>query len=215
MTFNIATLKGKEYKIEALALDPDTTLGGIATEVDHRYVARLVLPAAAAFVSELGKSLGENPDTVTVSNGVVITEQARNGIKEGLYAGMGAAGEAVASFFRSEANNTRVLVRVEAGTPFGMFFTKAVCPGEYPCSVQTNPGGLEAELSTIAAQGGGTFQPPPPPPQYQQPLYPPLPAAGAGGYGGGYGYYPGGAYYPAASGGGSTYPGYPTYTPHR
>lgn len=147
LEFNLATLKGKEYKISAFAIDPDTTLPALATNVDHRYFARVILPAAASFVSELGKTLGQKPTNSTVTTGgVIITEQAQTGIKDGLYAGMGAAGESIASFLKSEANNTKVLVEVGVGTPMGFLFTESVCAGEFPCTAATahdEPGGDE------------------------------------------------------------------------
>ncbi len=135
LTFNTATLKGKEYKIKALALDPDTTLGGMATEVDHRYFARVLLPAAATFVAAFGTELGKNPSTVTVTeSGQIITSQARAGIKDGLYAGMGSAGQSIAGFLQNEAAQTKVLIRIAVGTPMGLFFIESVCAGKYPCS---------------------------------------------------------------------------------
>lgn len=135
LTFNVATLKGREYKIKALALDPDTTLGGMATEVDHRYFARVVLPAAASFVAAFGQELGKKPTTVVVAgNGQVITSQARSGIKDGMYAGLGSAGQTIAGFLQSEGANTKVLVRIAVGTPMGMFFVESVCAGKYPCN---------------------------------------------------------------------------------
>lgn len=139
LTFRMAVLRGKEYPIEALALDPDTTLGGMASEVDHRYFTRLVLPAAASFVSAFGQKLAEKPTTTTVTpGGTVITEQASTGIKDGLYAGMGSAGQSISGFFNAQASQTKVLVRLAVGTPIGLFFTSPVCAGDYPCAEDAN-----------------------------------------------------------------------------
>lgn len=150
MTFKTAVLKGKEYRIDTLALDPDTTLGGMATEVDHRYFARVVLPAAAAFVSAFGRKLAEKPtDTVVTQGGTVITSQAKNGIEDGLYEGMGSAGQTISSFLTTEGANTKVLVRVAVGTPLGLFFVRSVCSGEYPCQ-------LDEEAATSSSVGATT-----------------------------------------------------------
>ncbi|MEJ0062305.1 MAG: hypothetical protein WDO70_03665 [Alphaproteobacteria bacterium] len=169
LTFNLATLKGKDYSISTLALDPDTTLGALATEVDHRYIARVALPAAGAFIAELGQSLGQKPTSTTVTQNGIVVDQARTGIKDGLYAGMGAAGESVASFLKSEANATKVLVRVEVGTPMGLFFTTSVKEdGGRPTFAGGNaprPGGgmpesadtrSQAPLYPVTAQTGGS-----------------------------------------------------------
>lgn len=126
MTFNTVSLKGKEYPINAMALDPDTTLGGMATEVDHRYLSRVLLPAAGAFVSAFGKALAETDTETTVSDGTVVSEQAKKGTKEAIYSGIGEMGDTVADFLRDEANRTKTLVRVAVGTPMGLFFLDTV-----------------------------------------------------------------------------------------
>lgn len=134
LSFELATLKGKEYKINAIALDPETTLGGMATEVDHRYFTRVILPAAASFIQAFGAKLSEKPTNALVAgNGVVITTQAKTGITDGLYAGVGSVGQNVAAFFQAEGQATKTLVRVAVGTSMGLFFTKSVCAGEFPC----------------------------------------------------------------------------------
>jgi hypothetical protein len=51
-----------------------------------------------------------------------------------LYAGMGSVGQNIAGFFQAEGQATKVLVRVAVGTSMGLFFTKAVCAGEFPCN---------------------------------------------------------------------------------
>ncbi len=126
LEFNTVSLKGKEYSINALALDPDTTLGGLATEVDHRYFMRVVLPAAAAFASEFGQSLGDTESTVYISNGTVFSTQAKKGMEDALYSGMGRAGDSVAQFLQDEASKIKPLIRVAVGAPMGLFFLNPV-----------------------------------------------------------------------------------------
>lgn len=126
MTFSQINYKGKTYAVNAMALDPNTTLGGMATEVDHRYFMRVVLPAAGAFVSSFGEALGDTESDTTVSNGTVLQDQAKKGYKEAIYAGLGSIGETVADFFKEEANKTKTLVRVAANTPMGIFFLSDV-----------------------------------------------------------------------------------------
>jgi len=126
MTFSSISYKGKEYSVQALALDPNTTLGGMATEVDHRYFTRILLPAAGAFVSTFGNALAETDSKTTVNNGSVVQDQVAKGMKEALYDGIGSIGETVSEFFKSEANKTKTLVRVAVGTPMGLFFLSSV-----------------------------------------------------------------------------------------
>lgn len=124
--FDLANLKNKDYAIEALALDPDTTLGGMATEVDERYFTRVVLPAAAAFMQGLGQELGQSNSTVTSTGTTTIVTQGSQGFRQGMYDGFGAAATTAGQFFRDQANKTQPLVRVAAGTPIGFFFVRTV-----------------------------------------------------------------------------------------
>jgi len=126
MSFNVVSLKGKDYTINALALDPDTTLGGMATEVDHRYLTRILLPAAGAFVSAFGSALADTDTTTTVSDGAVLVDNAKKGYKEAIYSGIGSMGQTMSQFFEQQANQTKTLVRVAVGTPMGLFYLEPV-----------------------------------------------------------------------------------------
>ena len=128
--FNTITLKGKEYSVNALALDPDTTLGGMATEVDHRYFTRVILPAAGSFVSAFGDALSRPQTETIVTNGAIVTLQAKQGMKDALYAGVGSVGNSVGRFLDEQGARTRTLVRVAVGTPMGLFFLSSVRDNE-------------------------------------------------------------------------------------
>ncbi|MDP9126657.1 MAG: hypothetical protein M3N08_00150 [Pseudomonadota bacterium] len=127
MHFKTATLKGKDYKIDAYAIDPDTTLGGMATETDQRYLTRLILPAAASFLQGVGTALGTVPSETTTNGTSTIISQGSVGVKQGLYQGLGQAASTASSFFQEQANKVKPLVRVAANTPIGLFFTTSVC----------------------------------------------------------------------------------------
>ena len=134
--FNLVTLQKKTYSVNALALDPDTTLGGVATEVDHRYFDRVLLPAAGAFVQAFGQNMGQNPESSTVSNGVVVTTQARQSMRDAVYAGVGSMGQSVSQFLQQQASATKPLVRVSVGTPLGVFFLTNVSESGAPPVIQ-------------------------------------------------------------------------------
>ena len=126
MQFTTLSLHGHSYAINALALDPNTTLGGMATETDQRYFSRLVLPAAAAFISRFGQAISQPPQTTTVSNGTVTISQGQATTKDALYGGMGDAASQVSQFVSAAGNAVKPLVRVASNTPIGIFFTKPV-----------------------------------------------------------------------------------------
>jgi intracellular multiplication protein IcmE len=126
LTFKTADLNGVDYKINALALDPDTTLGGMATEVDQRYMTRLVLPAAAGFLQGFGQALGQGNENLVTNGTTTIIQNSGRGVRQGIYSGIGDAANTASQFFQNQANQTKPLVRVAAGTPMGLFFIDSV-----------------------------------------------------------------------------------------
>jgi intracellular multiplication protein IcmE len=126
LSFNLVSFKGKDYQVNAIALDPDTTLGGVATEVDKRYFTRVILPAAAAFAQGFGSALSSVSSTTTSNNNTIVTDQAKKGVREGIFEGMSQAGQTIGQFLQKEADATKTLVRVAAGTPVGIFFVSSV-----------------------------------------------------------------------------------------
>ncbi|HCM83570.1 MAG TPA: hypothetical protein DIS76_03280 [Rhodospirillaceae bacterium] len=124
--FTTLSIHGRSYPVNAIALDPNTTLGGMATEVDQRYFSRLVLPAAASFISRFGDVISQPEQTTTVSDGTVVISQGKQSTKDALYAGAGDAASQLSDFVDDEANRIRPLVRVASNTPIGIFFTEPV-----------------------------------------------------------------------------------------
>jgi intracellular multiplication protein IcmE len=153
LKFTLADKKGKDYKIDAIALDPDTTLGGMATEVDERYFARVVLPAAAAFLQGLGQALGQGNSATQTNGAISLTTTTGNGFRQGMYNGLGSAAQTAGQFFQNQANLTKPLVRVAAGTPMGLFFIEPVYD---PDAVEAvNEQKLEANAKNNGAGGNG------------------------------------------------------------
>ncbi len=135
--FDTVSLGTNQMSVDIIALDPNTTLGGIASEVDPRYFQRVLLPAAAAFISEYGQALSEPTSTVSVSgtDGTNIsTSTNERDAKDAMYAGIGAASEKIEQFVTEEASSIKRLVRVGVGTPIGMFFVKPVCGFSGQCN---------------------------------------------------------------------------------
>lgn len=126
LEFRTLSFNGRSYSIQAIALDPNTTLGGMATEVDQRYFSRLVLPAAASFISRFGDVISQPEQTTTVSNGTVVVSQGKQSTRDALYAGAGDAASQLSDFVNDEANRIKPLVRVASNTPIGIFFITPV-----------------------------------------------------------------------------------------
>lgn len=209
LQFTLVSFKGKDYSINALALDPDTTLGGMATDIDERWISRVLLPAAAGFMQGLGSALAQGSSSVVTNGTTTVVQQSGKGIQQGVFQGLAQVGQTMSQYFQNEANNTKPLIRVAAGTPMGLFFTTSV----RDTSGQTAPYGL--------GYGGPGY------PGY--PGYPDASQFGAAGYPGaqqgvpGYGYgaapagyypgapantgYPGYGYAPSATAANTPYPG--------
>lgn len=175
INFTLINFKGKDYPVNILALDPDTTLGGLATETDQRYWGRVILPAAAEFISAFAEGLTQEEQNIIIQDGVVISERARGSVRRGIGQGAQEAGDRVSQIVNEEANRIRPLVKVAAGTPIGLFFVTTVKENtpprqqqpflpSYPGQQGGNFGGLNAGLpggnpygQNINAQTGGGY----------------------------------------------------------
>jgi intracellular multiplication protein IcmE len=135
--FDVVAFRNKQVEVDAIALDPNTTLGGVATEVDPRYFERVLLPAASAFLEAYGKALSEPTSTVTVSGtGAtdITTQTDEQDSRDAMFAGLEEASSRVGRFLDEEATATKRLVRVAVGTPIGIFFVKPACGLDGQCN---------------------------------------------------------------------------------
>lgn len=131
LTFNTLVYEGQDIDIDAIALDPETTLPGMATEVDHRYLQRIVLPAAAAFVEGFADAISQTDATsivIDTSGGGTTTTATDQDLdtEEEVALGVKEAGEEVREIIDEMADEIEVLVKIHAGTPIGILFTSAV-----------------------------------------------------------------------------------------
>ncbi len=119
--------KGISIPVDAYALDPDTTLTGLATDVDHRYWQRIVLPAAAEFVSGLGEAYADKEGNQTVVTGdVVVQTDPPLDVKQQVAKGVQKAAERVSDVLDKEGDKTQPQIRVRAGTPMGILFMSPI-----------------------------------------------------------------------------------------
>lgn len=125
--FTKLSYRKKDYGVDVLAVDPNTTLGAMVTEKDSRYFTRVVLPAAAAFIEGFGQALSSPSNKVVSQNGeVLVFEQSSQGLEDGLYRGLSETASTIGGFLRDEAAATKPLIRVATGTPMGLFFVNTV-----------------------------------------------------------------------------------------
>lgn len=129
LNFNTMVVDGKSKSISAVAIDPQTTLPGMATEVNNRYFKRLVLPMASAFVQGLASAVAESGSTtIVVSGSGTTTSNSNNDLDndQEVATGIEEAGEKLGEFIDEEEAKTRPMVKIHAGTPIGVLFLQEV-----------------------------------------------------------------------------------------
>ena len=125
--FNMAVnADGKQYEIKAYMLDPDTGLAAMRTDVDHRYIRRVLMPAAAEFISGFASAVADSGRTsVTVSGDTVIEEEQATTNDQEVATGVEEAADEISSIL-DDMGDVPVRIIIEAGTPIGVFFTENV-----------------------------------------------------------------------------------------
>lgn len=148
MTFETVIIDGQSVPINAVAVDPDTNLTGVVTDVDNRYFKRLILPVAANFIEGLAGAIAETRTTTTTTTDVTSVTESNNELdtEEEVATAIEEAGEKISEFVEEEADRTEILVKVAAGTPVGILFLEPV--------VEAPP----ASATTASTPGSGAPQ---------------------------------------------------------
>lgn len=127
LNFNTIVIDGIDYPIEAVAIDPNTTLPGMVTEIDHRYFKRIILPMAAEFVTGFADALSESGTTsVFISDSSVTQSSSDKDSKQEVASGVSEAGDKLSEILDEEAENTKPMLRLASGTPMGILFIAPV-----------------------------------------------------------------------------------------
>ena len=126
ISFNTAVVKGVGNQMNGVAIDPSTTSPGLATDINHRYFRRVILPAAAAFVEGLGQAYSKQQTQVFTSGDVIVQEQNKLETKEAVAQGVEEGAQKAGEILDREADRLRPLIRVEAGTPIGIILVDPI-----------------------------------------------------------------------------------------
>lgn len=131
LNFTSVVIDNVSYPISAVALDPATTLPGMATDVNHHYLQRIVLPAAAAFVEGLTDAIAESgTTTITVSGDTVTESEEDTNSDQEVSSGISEAGQEVREIIDEINDDIETTVIVHSGTPMGLLFTQPVLKTE-------------------------------------------------------------------------------------
>lgn len=127
LNFSAIVIDGISHPTEAIALNPDTTSPGMVTDIDHRYFSRIVLPAAASFVTGLGEGIVQvNETTVNAGSGTTISSKSELDPTQELFSGIKEASSAIGDILTEDGKETEPLIRVQSGTPMGLLFVQPV-----------------------------------------------------------------------------------------
>lgn len=127
LDFNTIVVNGVSQSASAVALDPKTTLPAVATQVDHRYLRRFILPAAARFIQGMGDAIAQREQTnISVNGSTVTSSQKSLNTKQQLAAGLSDGTRKIGDELDREGDRTRVMIKVHAGTPIGILFLDPV-----------------------------------------------------------------------------------------
>ena len=130
LTFNTFIVEGVGFQTSAVAIDPDTTLPGLVTNIDRRYFSRIILPAAAAFVEGFAEALADSGTTTVTINGDGTTTQTTDtsnlDTDEAVASGIEEAGSQIADAMEDRASQIKQLLEIAAGTPIGLLFVQPV-----------------------------------------------------------------------------------------
>lgn len=131
LQFNMIVIDGVSEAANAVAIDPQTTLPGMVTEIDRRYFSRIILPAAAAFVEGLGSAIADSGQTTLYIEGDTVAESTQDkDSREEVATGFEEAGQEISDLLSEEADAIRPMLRIAAGTPIGIMFITPVIEGD-------------------------------------------------------------------------------------
>lgn len=130
LTFSAIVKDGVYYGINGIAMDENTTLTGMSSDVDRHYFSRIILPAAASFISGYASAVAETgTTTTTTSGGGVVQNDPEPDTEEELYKGLEEAADSVSNVL-DENSNRPITVKLAKGTTMGILFMKPVTTGD-------------------------------------------------------------------------------------
>lgn len=154
LRFDRIVLDGRPIPITAVAMDPSSSSAALRTSINRRTFRRVILPAAAEFIENVGEAIAETSQTtVTVDDGAVVEDQDELDAEEEIGAGVEAAAEEYGEFLDEEADRLGVQVKVAPGTPVSLLFIEPVLEGGPAANTRANPG--TGAVDTGGSGGGG------------------------------------------------------------
>ena len=138
MQFNILNPPNSEksIRIQAFAINPESSGNGFADDVDHHYLQRVGLLFASAFISGYGQAVSQSGATITQNplGGSTSAISSRTVGQEALI-GLGNVGTVLGNSL-GQLTNRPITVKVNAGTTVGILFMQDVTEDGLPEQIQ-------------------------------------------------------------------------------
>lgn len=126
ITFEYIVKDDITYTIDAIALDPETTLGGMKSRVDKHYWTRIVLPAASKFIAGFAEAATQTETTAVADGGggaIQSTEELDT--RQELMSGVKEAADGFVEIL-DEGVDRPVTVHLHQGTPMGLLLLESI-----------------------------------------------------------------------------------------
>lgn len=118
-TANIPSLD-KTVKLNAYAIDTNTSRTALADDVDHHYFLRYGVLLATSFVSGYAQALQQSGSTTTTSLTGTTTTNPKYSASQLNKAALGQVGQQVSSDIKQQYNNLKPTIYVNSGTAVGI-----------------------------------------------------------------------------------------------
>ena len=128
LIIHISSIKhqGEEIGCDGVVIAPDTMEASVASQVDEHYIARFLLPAAAAFVNGLGQAIETTSNTTAVLSPLGgATTSTRLNFPQQLGVGAGAAAAQLGTVINQEAPKGPT-ISLEPNVAVGIMFLSNV-----------------------------------------------------------------------------------------
>lgn len=126
LTFKKVIKDGVVYEVEGVALDEETTLTGMRSDVDRHYFSRIILPAAAEFIKGYAQAAAETGSTTTTTaGGGVVQDDPEPDANEEFLSGVEEGADKASEILEENADRP-ITVHLDKGTTLGILFVESV-----------------------------------------------------------------------------------------
>ncbi|HTK83597.1 MAG TPA: TrbI/VirB10 family protein [Patescibacteria group bacterium] len=126
LTFKKVIIDGISHDINALAVDPASDYSNLATDVDHHYFKRVVIPGAVAFIQALAEGVAEPGQSTSQSTTSTVITTPKLKPAQYFWKGLGKSTEKVGDTIDKMNKDVDTTVVVAPGTPIGLIFIDPV-----------------------------------------------------------------------------------------